>query len=165
MHRQPLIVLRCLACGERVEIDAATAAERLRALGFLRRGGEPTIELLLELAREAVATGRLIACANCGGGTFADVSNDASQRAASDSELWPGDVRACEQCGQSIDPERIELFPATTLCTPCQRKVDAGGATNDHEYCPRCGDILQLRPRRSGLASYGRYCQSCGKYH
>lgn len=165
MPGPPLIVVRCRSCGERVEITVAAAEERLRALGFLRRGGEPSHELLRELALEAVASGRLVTCPSCGGNTFADAANDTPSGDAGDSELWPGDVRTCEQCGQSIDPERVELFPATKLCTPCQRKVDAGGTTNDHEYCPRCGDILQLRPRRSGLASYGRYCQSCGKYY
>jgi DnaK suppressor protein len=27
----------------------------------------------------------------------------------------------CENCGKKIDPERLEIFPETTLCVDCKR--------------------------------------------
>jgi DnaK suppressor protein len=31
----------------------------------------------------------------------------------------------CEECGAKIDPERLEILPATTLCADCARKASA----------------------------------------
>lgn len=30
----------------------------------------------------------------------------------------------CESCGREIDPERLEIFPETTLCVDCKRKQE-----------------------------------------
>ena len=30
----------------------------------------------------------------------------------------------CENCGKEIDPERLEIFPETTLCVDCKRKYE-----------------------------------------
>jgi DnaK suppressor protein len=30
----------------------------------------------------------------------------------------------CEKCGQPIDPERLEIFPETTLCINCKRESE-----------------------------------------
>jgi RNA polymerase-binding transcription factor DksA len=30
----------------------------------------------------------------------------------------------CDDCGQQIDPERLEVRPQATLCITCQRKVE-----------------------------------------
>ncbi len=30
----------------------------------------------------------------------------------------------CERCGKPIDPERLEIFPETTLCVDCKREVE-----------------------------------------
>ena len=30
----------------------------------------------------------------------------------------------CEKCGQPIDPERLEIFPETTLCIDCKRQSE-----------------------------------------
>lgn len=30
----------------------------------------------------------------------------------------------CESCGKEIDPERLEIFPETTLCVDCKRKQE-----------------------------------------
>ena len=32
----------------------------------------------------------------------------------------------CDDCGQEIDPERLEVRPQATLCITCQRKVEEG---------------------------------------
>ncbi len=30
----------------------------------------------------------------------------------------------CEKCGKEIDPERLEIFPETTLCVDCKRESE-----------------------------------------
>ncbi len=30
----------------------------------------------------------------------------------------------CERCGKPIDPERLEIFPETTLCIDCKRESE-----------------------------------------
>ena len=30
----------------------------------------------------------------------------------------------CERCGKPIDPERLEIFPETTLCIDCKRETE-----------------------------------------
>lgn len=30
----------------------------------------------------------------------------------------------CEKCGAKIDPERLEIFPETTLCIDCKRAAE-----------------------------------------
>ena len=32
-----------------------------------------------------------------------------------------GGYGICENCGKTIDPERLEIFPETTLCVDCKR--------------------------------------------
>ncbi len=32
-----------------------------------------------------------------------------------------GGYGICESCGKSIEPERLEIFPETTLCVDCKR--------------------------------------------
>ena len=33
----------------------------------------------------------------------------------------------CEKCGKQIDPERLEIFPETTLCVDCKRESERLG--------------------------------------
>ncbi len=35
-----------------------------------------------------------------------------------------GGYGICEQCGKQIEPERLEIFPETTLCVACKRKTE-----------------------------------------
>lgn len=35
-----------------------------------------------------------------------------------------GGYGICESCGKKIDPERLEIFPETTLCVDCKRKQE-----------------------------------------
>jgi RNA polymerase-binding transcription factor DksA len=35
-----------------------------------------------------------------------------------------GTYGRCERCGAQIDPERLEILPATALCVDCARAVD-----------------------------------------
>jgi DnaK suppressor protein len=35
-----------------------------------------------------------------------------------------GGYGICENCGQPIDPERLEIFPEATLCVNCKRQSE-----------------------------------------
>jgi DnaK suppressor protein len=35
-----------------------------------------------------------------------------------------GQYGVCERCGNPIDPERLEIFPETTLCVSCKQVVE-----------------------------------------
>jgi DnaK suppressor protein len=35
-----------------------------------------------------------------------------------------GTYGICERCGKPIDPERLEIFPETTLCVDCKRETE-----------------------------------------
>ncbi|GAB4453607.1 MAG: hypothetical protein Kow0031_35810 [Anaerolineae bacterium] len=35
-----------------------------------------------------------------------------------------GGYGICERCGNAIDPERLEIFPETTLCVNCKRESE-----------------------------------------
>ena len=37
---------------------------------------------------------------------------------------YAGTYGLCEECGQPIDPARLEILPATTYCIECQRKLE-----------------------------------------
>jgi RNA polymerase-binding transcription factor DksA len=39
------------------------------------------------------------------------------------SKVDEGSYGRCERCGAQIDPERLEILPATTLCVDCARAV------------------------------------------
>jgi DnaK suppressor protein len=36
-------------------------------------------------------------------------------------QVQEGGYGICENCGKQIDPERLEIFPETTLCVDCKR--------------------------------------------
>jgi RNA polymerase-binding transcription factor DksA len=36
-------------------------------------------------------------------------------------KVHEGTYGRCEECGAQIDPERLEILPATTLCAACAR--------------------------------------------
>ena len=40
------------------------------------------------------------------------------------SKVDEGSYGCCERCGAQIDPERLAILPATTLCVDCARAVD-----------------------------------------
>jgi DnaK suppressor protein len=41
-----------------------------------------------------------------------------------------GGYGICEDCGITIDPERLEIFPEATLCVDCKRKSERFGRGN-----------------------------------
>lgn len=157
--RGSLLTLRCQNCGERVSLSRTDLQAKLRDLGFLRREAEPSDELLLEISQSLVLTGRIGSCPACGQSKLAESSDAESDFA----DEWLGDVRSCKQCGMAIPPERVEIFPETRFCAACQKKVDSGAASQEREYCPHCGDVMQLRAMISPGATYRMYCPSCRK--
>ena len=38
----------------------------------------------------------------------------------------------CENCGKKIDPERLEIFPETTLCVDCKRQSERLNRVNSY---------------------------------
>lgn len=157
--RGSILTLRCRNCGEMVSFLRAELQAKLRDLGFLRREAEPSDELLLEISQSLIATGRLGSCPTCGKSTL----GEATEAEVAESDEWFGDVRSCKQCGGVIPPERMEVFPDTQFCAACQKKVDSAGGGKDDEYCPYCGDVMQLRAVSSPGATYRMYCPSCRK--
>jgi predicted RNA-binding Zn-ribbon protein involved in translation (DUF1610 family) len=78
-----------------------------------------------------------------------------------ESDEW-GMPRACESCGQPIARQRLEVFPQTRLCVACQALADRGQRDAPEDYCPRCGNVMILRPRlNQGLARYAMTCPKC----
>lgn len=39
-------------------------------------------------------------------------------------QVQSGGYGICERCGNPIDPERLEIFPETTLCVNCKRESE-----------------------------------------
>jgi RNA polymerase-binding protein DksA len=39
-------------------------------------------------------------------------------------QVKSGKYGICERCGNPIDPERLEIFPETTLCVDCKRETE-----------------------------------------
>ena len=127
----------------------------LRRAGLLRREKEPDAALVRELFQNTAAR---FTCALCGhaGLTVGPAQDDL------DDEDW-GMGRPCETCGKPIPAERLELFPQTRLCVPCQQADETGQTKREEEYCPRCGSIMQVRPSRGrGLTGYALICPACG---
>ena len=73
-------------------------------------------------------------------------------------------ARRCDDCGQAIPRERLELFPQSRLCVACQSRDEKGERPVEVEYCPRCGSAMELAPSRtSGITRYRLVCRSCGQ--
>jgi RNA polymerase-binding transcription factor DksA len=151
--------IRCQSCGRRSDLSHSELLARLRELGFLRREGEPSPELAVELAQSAIADGRWGICPDCGSARWgaADAVDEAD-----DAALW-GDARHCQQCGAVIPAERLEVFPNSTHCARCQQQSEQGPAADEVEYCPHCGNIMQLKASTSPGATYRMHCPSCRK--
>ena len=112
--------------------------EHLRSVGVFKRQKEPDLQLVRELYAQQIP---LIPCSVCG-----QASCDPQSPDELDDEEWGGD-RKCEGCRQAIPAERLEVFPDTRLCMQCQQSADRGEDTEEIEYCPRCGGIMELRLR------------------
>ncbi len=61
--------------------------------------------------------------------TIAQATHLAARRRLAQAEqalarLREGTYGVCQECGQAIDPERLEALPAAVLCVDCQRKAE-----------------------------------------
>lgn len=130
-------------------LDPGRAASWLLAAGRLRTQSEATRDELRELV---VALAPQIACSACG-----QLRLTASI-IADDPADWPA-ARRCDDCGELIPPERLEVFPDARLCMKCQRRDDRGFSPDAIEYCPTCGSPLTLGPSRG--AGIRRYVMQC----
>jgi DNA-directed RNA polymerase subunit M/transcription elongation factor TFIIS len=125
----------------------------LRQAKMVRADVQPEADLLPELLRAALPK---LACPRCGaaGLVIRPVAEE-------NDEDW-GMARACEECGRPIASERLEVFPDARLCVACQANVDQGGLSGPAEYCPRCGNLMTVRPTRTaGITRYAPACSKC----
>ena len=112
-----------------------------------------SVELIEELFRAAA---RKFTCPECG--TTGLIVRAAARE---DDEDW-GMARACDECGRPIARERLEIFPDTRLCVACEGSEDRGELTGPAEYCPRCGNLMTVRPTRTaGITRYKLACSKC----
>lgn len=147
--------LVCLGCQQRETLSPEDMLARLRAAGLLKRAGKPEPAMVLELLKSTATTWGCDACGRRG------LAVEPTRDEFAD-EDW-GQAKACERCRAPIPAERLELFPNTTLCMRCQQSAERdGGDTGEAEYCPRCGDVMQLkRARDAGLSRYVMECPTC----
>ncbi len=148
------IELRCAGCRFATMYDRAGVAKWLSAAGRLRSQSEASAAELRELA---LALAPQIACTECGELRLTAVL------VTDDPADWPT-ARRCQECGQLIPPERLEVFPDTILCTKCQSRDERGNLPGPQEYCPSCGSPMVLRlSRGAGIRRYLMECTGCGR--
>ena len=147
------INLRCASCGHTKFYDLAGMLRALQAAGKLKRAKDPARELVIELFESSLGELR---CSQCGQYEYE----------VADTGDWDDDpftAKRCAACGQAIDPDRLEIFPDTTHCTPCQQKQEANpGGDEEPDYCPRCGGLMRLRGSSRGVSRYILACSDCG---
>jgi hypothetical protein len=148
-----LVTLRCAHCNQKSIADRADLSRRLREIGLLKRETDPAWLFLVALLDEAAVK---LVCDDCGRPgqipSVLDVNDDD----------W-GEGRQCAGCSQRIPPERLEVFPEAEFCAACQARDERGESPGEEiEYCPRCGDIMQVaRTRGAGIARYELRCTTC----
>lgn len=149
-----ILVLQCRSCGTQRRCTQEQMLAMLHAHGMLRREPNPRADLMSELFRSIVDH---IACDSCGRrGTTAPSDG---------MDEWLDEIY-CEGCQTIIAPERLEVFPDTTLCPQCQSKREAGDDIyREVDYCPSCGGELRLtrNSAASRQAKYRLQCSHCGK--
>lgn len=149
--------LICRQCGWCSPCDPATMLRLLQAMGMLRRAQEADAGMIEELFR---GNRHRVCCPSCRQVALVDAAG--GEAAEMDDENW-NMSRRCRECRQPISPERLEALPNADLCTRCQGLDDRGSLPKDEEYCRRCGGIVVLRRRTSGVQSgYQRVCSECG---
>ncbi len=144
----------CPNCGANSAPELIQRIAWLRGIGMLRQEAKPDPALVDELFRTSAEQ---FTCSQCRGrGLRVRLIDD-------NDEDW-GMARRCEDCGQAIPRERLELFPQTRLCVACQSRDEKGQRPAEVEYCPRCGGVLTLEPSRSsGITRYRLVCRGCGR--
>lgn len=149
----PFYQLACLSC-DKVELcSVEDMTTRLRDEGMLRREAKPQELVVAELFGAAA---KLFVCEGCGKQGMSLTLSDVSDN-------W-GEPKKCDVCACVIPAERLEIFPDTTRCVPCQ---ESGAEPDEREavdFCKFCGGVMTLRsPSGSGLARYKMVCSDCGR--
>jgi DNA-directed RNA polymerase subunit M/transcription elongation factor TFIIS len=143
--------LACPKCGWAEEAEARQIERRLRDAGLLKRNPHPSRDELRELLLGVAVR---LNCPEC---NHAGLTVHKSPEPEGDWQAAP----CCQQCGQPIDPERLEVFPDTRTCVACQRCSDRGAPSDQPEYCPRCGSLMEVRQTRgAGITRYALVCSS-----
>ena len=128
---------------------------RLESAGLLKRAGKQErcdTAYLLALAEKVTGQWK---CPSCD-------SSGMSVAVAEETTHGSGRGRPCAACGNLIPAERLELFPEMALCVTCQSAVDRGQPPDTQEFCPRCGNRMQIRTGRgAGVARYALVCPQC----
>ena len=152
MPQSILFEVRCPQC-RFVELWGLERGLReLVAVGRYRARADFDPEMIRELF---LIHADKIDCPECGGKGLA------ARIAPPDAWSW-ADETCCEHCGQVIPPERLAAVPGAKLCIGCQTAMDRGEAGGATEYCPRCGEIMALRPvSQGGITRYEMLCPSC----
>lgn len=142
----------CGNCGWRTICGRDDAIGRLRLIGLLRRDPDPDEDLLRVLFADAAPR---MTCPLCKEKRLHAVEHGASQE---DGDDWQTAV-LCEICREPIDPERVEALPGVKRCVACQNLSEAGTDTEEPEYCPNCGSLVEVRASRgTGITRYRRFC-------
>jgi len=146
------IELTCAECGRAEAANGAGIAKRLLAAGLLRSHSEATPDELRELA---LALAGKLPCSSCGQvGLKASVLAD-------DTQGWL-EARRCEDCGNPIDPDRLEVFPDAKLCASCKREDERHVTPPTGEFCPRCGSPMVVQSSTGqGVHRYILVCPPC----
>ncbi len=155
----------CVHCGVSETWRPAETAEALQRHGMLKRSAADDVGLLWELL---AATAPRLRCTHCEQEglqvvrlAHRPVAGDAGQSNHDDDfSAWP-EARACRGCRQPIPAERLELFPHEVLCAACKDAAAASPELSEDDFCPRCGDRLQVRLSQGRTANYQLTCPSC----
>jgi hypothetical protein len=142
----------CRACGWTQDCAITEMVAQLRAANILKPTSDSSPDVIQALY---IASAAKLACPDC---EFVGIS--AREAPDEDDEAW-GQARACEICRAVIPIERLQLLPNARLCAGCQAK-DESGTTDEREFCPRCGSVMQLvAGRGSGISRYTMRCPAC----
>lgn len=147
--------LACRECGYQMTCGPEAMLDWLRRVRMVRADVLPEPELLGELFHSAADR---FQCPQCDVvGMLVRPIDDQLD----DDEAW-GMARRCESCSQPIARERLEALPDVRLCAACQAGDERGEAAGPREFCPRCGEVMTVRPARgAGIARYQMICPSC----
>lgn len=143
--------LTCPKCDWSRVFGPAEMKLELQQRGMQKRDPNPDYELILELFLHHLHS---IPCPDCRTrGLLAGVPE-------TDEDADWGDARHCEICREVIPPERLEIFPDSTRCAACKDKPSAPTAD---DFCPRCGNFLQVgQATGGGVSRYVMRCSACG---
>jgi len=148
-----LAELTCPKCHWMTTCGPTAMLDWLRRVRMVRSDTAPEEDLLGELFRSATPK---FSCPKC-----SHMGLMAREAPPETDEDW-GMARTCQDCGRPIARERLEAFPDAKICVTCQGKAERGEATAAAEYCPRCGNIMQLKQSRSsGITRYALTCPQC----